>query len=242
MSKESRITAGSAAMERLVERQMRNWELARTQRLDAERAAGQEVADFICISRMVGAGGGGVAQAVSERLGWPLFDRELLQSMAGDDGIRKQIYASMDERDVGWCEETLRSLMQPEFGRNDYFHRLTETVLGIARQGNAVFMGRGIDLILPRDLGLRVRLNAPSEVCVHNYAQRGRTTLEHARSEIHRLEREQSDFIRRYFRIEPSSVDRFDMLINLATITPRTAANLVVAAHHELRAEAKAKS
>jgi len=85
----------------MVEKQMRNWELAKAQRLTVPEPRRAEVEDFIAISRSVGAGGNSVAVVLGEALGWPVFDKEILQTMAGDDAIRREIYASMDERDIG---------------------------------------------------------------------------------------------------------------------------------------------
>ena len=121
------MTAGKpprdAAAARLVERQMRNWELARAQRLSVPAPQRKEVEDFIAVSRAVGAGGVEVAARLGEALSWPVFDREILDVMAGDDEMRRQVYASMDERDMSWFEETASSLLQPEVVKNDYFHR-----------------------------------------------------------------------------------------------------------------------
>ena len=145
----SRMISNNPAIARLVERQMRNWELGRDQRLDSTLPGTSRVEEFVCVSRQVGTAGEEVAQALGDRLGWPVFDREILDAMAGDDTVRRQIYESMDSRDLSWWEETLRSLMQSEFVRNDYFKKLTETLLSLARQGSCVFLGRGADLLLP---------------------------------------------------------------------------------------------
>lgn len=77
--------------QRLVERQMRNWELQRAQHHAEAPAQRAGVADFICISRDVGAGGTGLGLTLAERLGWPVFDRDILHTMAGDDSVREQI-------------------------------------------------------------------------------------------------------------------------------------------------------
>ena len=86
----------------LVERQMRNWELARSQRFTEAAKRPAEVQEFICISRMVGVGHRAVTRPLGERLGWPVLDRQLLESMAGDDDLRQRIYHTMDQRDLGW--------------------------------------------------------------------------------------------------------------------------------------------
>ena len=112
-----------SGLARVIEKQMRNWELARSQRPGGTRAGRAEVADFVTIANTVGAGGNKVAHRLAEALDWPVFDRQILTHMAGDDEMRAKLYASIDERDVGWCEDAIRSMMQQEFRKNDYFHR-----------------------------------------------------------------------------------------------------------------------
>ncbi|MEW6251294.1 MAG: cytidylate kinase family protein, partial [Planctomycetota bacterium] len=151
---------------KLVEKQMRNWELSRAQRAAGPGGQGgtgtaQRVAPFVAISRSVEAGGSEVARELGEALGWPVFDREILQAMAGDNEVRARLYENMDERDKSWIEDALKWLLRGRVPPEDYYYRVTEAVLAIQRQGPAVFLGRGADLILPKELGLRVRLDAP---------------------------------------------------------------------------------
>jgi len=220
----------SSGVDRAVEKQMRNWEIARAQRREAARRGG-EVYDFVTIANIVGAGGNEVAGLVGEALKWPVFDRQLLSSMAGDDETRARLYHSIDERDVGWLESTFRAFMQEEFRKNDYFHRLIETALCIARQGSAVFVGRSADLILPRGKGLRVKLVASPERCAQNFARRNNVNLEHARAEVARIEAERRDFIRNHFHIDPYEPTRFDLIVNVERFETRQVVELILAAH-----------
>ncbi|UCD28605.1 MAG: cytidylate kinase family protein, partial [Planctomycetota bacterium] len=96
-------------LSKVVERQVRNWELARSQKIDNGSARTQEVEDFVTIANICGAGGNEVAAMLSEKLNWPLFDRQILSVMAGDDDVRARLYETMDERDLGWIENTFRS-------------------------------------------------------------------------------------------------------------------------------------
>jgi len=226
-----------ASATKLVERQMRNWELARAQRPSVPTPVRMEVEEFIAISRSVGAGGLEVATGLGEALRWPIFDREILEIMAGDDELRRQIYASMDERDMGWCEETLQVLLRPEFIKNDYFRRLTETVLTLARQGNAVFLGRGADLILPRHIGFRVRLVASLETCASSYAKRHSLPPDDAKKEIARVMRERDEFVQRHFQTEPADQTRHDLTLNLDRFTAAQAVDVVLNALEAFRGD-----
>ena len=226
----SRIVSSNPAIARVVERQMRNWEFARDQRLGSERPTRSRVEDFICVSRQVGTAGGTIALALGDRLAWPVFDREILDAMAGDDAVRRQVYESMDERDLTWWEETLRSLMQSEFVRNDYFKRLSETLLSLARQGNCVFLGRGADLLLPDDTGFRVRLVAPMASRIEHIAATHELTRAEAEQWLQRVEAERRRFFHRHFGIEAEDPVRYDMTINLSRFRAPEAVEMILEA------------
>lgn len=221
-----------SAIAKLVEKQMRNWEITRQQRLDTDKESRQEqqVADFVTVSRAVGSTGGQVARRLAERLGWPLFDKELLQHMAGDDHVRARLYEDMDERDTSWLESALRWLLHGEFRQEDYFYRLSETVLALARQGPAVYLGRGVDLILPQDRGLRVRFLAPEKNRVAEFARRNQCDEKTARDRIEGIERERADYCRRYLGRARDDPTRFDVLINLGRVSQDEAVALILEA------------
>lgn len=229
-----KLTSADPALSRLVEKQMRNWELARSQRISTPTPKREEVEDFLCISRMVGVDDRKVATLVGERLGWPVFDREILEAMAGDDDFRRQIYTSMDQRDLSWWEEALRSLMDRDFVRNDYFHRLCETLLSLARQGNSVFLGRGADLVLPRNRGFRVRLVAPLTARAERFAEITGLAPKKARDEIRRIEKERAEFLQRHFGVGADDPLRYDITINLEGFSHEQAVDLILQAREML--------
>ena len=230
-----------SATAKLVEKQMRNWEITRQQRLDVEKEVRHErqVADFITVSRAVGSTGTQVAQQLAERLGWPLFDKEILQHMAGDDHVRARLYEDMDERDTNWLESALRWLLQGEFRTEDYFYRLSETVLALARQGPAIFLGRGVDFVLPPDRGLRVRFLAPETTRISEFARQNQCDERAAQARIEEIERERTEYVRRYFGKVKADPARFDLLINLGRVSQDEAVELVLTALRLRRVELK---
>jgi cytidylate kinase len=190
---------------------------------------------------MVGAGGGALAALLGERLGWPVFDRAILNVMAGDDAMRRQIYASMDERNVNLFEEALRTFTEKAFIKNDYFHQLARTVLSLAHQSPGVFLGRGSNLILPRHLGLRVRLVASKETRARNFAERHGLTVARAAREIESLEKERAKFVRHHFGLDINDSTRYDLTINLDMFSTEEAVNLILQARTGIRLSRAAK-
>ncbi len=222
--------SADVTLARAVEKQMRNWEIARQQRLGIEREEEKpEVQEFVTISRRAGSAGNEIARKLGQRLGWPVFDREILQHMAEDDQVRARLYENMDERDTTWLESVLRWVLHGEFRKEDYFHRLSETVLALARQGPAVFLGRGADLILPKDRGLRVRLFAPEADRVRDFAATHNCDEKTAREQIRALDAEREDFIRNHFGVDPTDMSRFDLIVNVARLSPDQAVEIIAA-------------
>lgn len=223
--------ADNPAIARLVEKQMRNWEIGRSQRpLGRESQATREVEDFVTISREAGAGGTKVARLLGERLDWPVFDREILHVMAGDDRIRERLYESLDERDTTWLDDAVRWIVRGEFPIDDYFHRLTETVLSLARQGRSVFLGRAGDLILPPNRGLRIQVVAPSEYCIREIARRESVSESHARRLKGLIDNDRREFVRRHFKVEADRETRFDVALGMGRLTAAAAVDVILSA------------
>jgi cytidylate kinase len=215
---------------KIVEKQMRNWEYARLHaRQPAADAAEPAVAPFVTVSRAVGCGGSEVAHRLAERLRWPCFDKEILRHMAGDDQLRKRLYEQMDVHDTSWLESALRILLQGEYHKEDYFRRLSETVLALARQGPGVFIGRGVDFLLPQDRGLRVRFFASHEQRVAAYAELHRCDKDAARSAIAREEHEREELFTKHFGRQKADPTRFDLLINLGRASAEEAIEVILA-------------
>ena len=212
----------------MVEDQIRAWDLARTARLQTPTSKRPEVEGFIAISRTVGAGGRDVATRLGEALGWPIFDRGILQRMTGDPALRRAVTGSLTETDQRWREQKLEAVIPPLARGDTSFLQLVEIVLSLARQGRAIFLGRGVDLILPRRIGLRVRLVAPPDTCASNFGSQNRIPLRQAREQVTKLESDRAEFIRRFFDVDPDDPTRHDLTINTARIPRDHAVKLIL--------------
>lgn len=220
----------SSNLNSLIERQLRNWEIERAQHRPSPLAADRPVLDFVTISRAVGLQAYKVGSLLHERLGWPLFDREILHAMAGKDEYRRRLYANMDGRDLGWLEGFVRGLTLARYERDDYFRRLTEAVLSIARQSHAIFVGRGTNHILPRDVGLKVRLTAPKDFCIASLAEQKKLTLKEAAQQVESISEERSKFVQKHFYADWADPTGYDLTINMARFTQEETADLILSA------------
>jgi len=232
-----RITSGVPASAKLIEKQLRKWELTRDITGLPPSPHAEPVRDFVCISRSPGIDDA-VAEKVAEALDWPLFSRKILESMAGDDPVRRRLYEYMDQRDLTWWDETVLSLVDDGFIHNDYFRKLCETVLSLARKGNAVFVGRGADLILPRSHGFRVGLTASWAARVQAVAGRQGMDPKDAERRLHQTQHKRGEFLRHHFGVDAEDPLRHDLMVNLDRWSEDEAARLILDARR-LRVPAK---
>jgi cytidylate kinase len=220
----------SSELAKVVEKQLRNWEIDRAQNRQIPIDAEKPVADYVTISRAVGLPAYKVATLLHEKLGWPLFDRDILQVMAGNDEYRRRLYANMDGRDLGWLEGFVRGLALSRYERDDYFRRLTQTVLSIARQGRAIFVGRGTSFILPSHVGLKVRLTAPKDYCLESFARQKNLKPDQAARQAAQIEEDRAKFIRKHFYAEWDDPTMYDLVANMAHFSIEETVDLILSA------------
>src|SRR5262249_33011581 len=104
-------------MSEAVEQALRHWQQASRRAIDGGFAPAEPT---IAISRQAGTRGPDIARAVGQRLGWPVYDRELLELIASELGLRTQLVESVDERVSGWIERCLQLFRdEPPIGEED---------------------------------------------------------------------------------------------------------------------------
>jgi cytidylate kinase len=214
--------------------------LLRSEYLPHRGEAGQAPAPegfTIALSREVGALGTTVAKAVGQRLGWTVYDHELVERVARDMNLRTQLLESLDERLGDWVADCFRAFSSKRVvSEFDYVEHLVQTLLGLAARGQCVIVGRGAALVLPGDRVLRVRLVAPPEFRIETIARQLGAGHDAALRHIERTEHARTAFIKAHFRKDPKDPVNFDLLVNTGTFTAEEAADLIVAALGRLQA------
>lgn len=203
----------------VVERQMRNWEILREQSHRAKEADTSLLKFYLTISRESGCGAEDIAEKIAERTGFQKYDKELLDHMVTETDLRRRLYETLDDKTVGWIESIVSSIsFGPSVGAEEYFHRLCHAVLAICHNTHAIILGRGANSILPREGGLSVRLVAPMEFRLENYAALKGVDLKTARKEIRTIDRQQGQFIENFFGRFAYDPRRFDLVINVSQL------------------------
>jgi cytidylate kinase len=186
---------------------------------------------YLLISREKGAGGSAVAQLAGKRLGWQVFDKELVDAIAQKAQVRRELVESVDERDRTTIQEAIGELLHPQpIGRAGYLPCLHEILLTLGHQGDVVIVGRGAEYVLPSQFGLRVRMVAPVEERVRRIAKRENLSLKAARLVVESSDRERTRLARRQFGQSSADPMNHDLTINTGEMTVEDAVEVVMTA------------
>jgi cytidylate kinase len=186
---------------------------------------------YLLISREKGAGGNTVARLVGRRLGWQVFDNEIIDEIAQKAHVRRQLIESLDERDRATIQDIIGQLLNPqEIGTASYLDCLKQVVLTLGHHGDVVIVGHGARFILPDQFGLSVRMVAPIQARIRRIAVKARLNLEAARVEVERIDRERVKLVRRHFGHDVTDPLSHDLIINTAAISVEAAAEVVITA------------
>lgn len=186
--------------------------------------------DFITFSRELGTGGGKVAEQVAKGLGYNFIDTKAIERAASQMGFLQSI-EELDEKSPSFFWRFLSHKPSIELDR------LNSIIYELARQGNAVFLGRGGQILLNSfDCALHVRIIASRPKRVQNLMERG-YAKEAAVKAIEKSDHERSSFIRFAFRREWDDPGLYDLVLNTDKLTEKLAieAILTVARSDEIK-------
>jgi hypothetical protein len=225
----------SGALSQLAERQMRTWvlQLQAQQRREDERppteSVEQRIHPFLALSRETGINAGELAQAVAAQCGWKVLDRELLDYMAEHDHISRFALDFVDEKVVSWFRETFgRWLDEQLVSQATYVRRLGKIALLAAQHESTVFVGRGVQFVLPRESGVTVRIIAPRKQRVQQIRQKLQCSLHEAEKYVDHTDNDRAKFVRRYFLHDVADPHLYDFVINLQEVPREAAVDMIV--------------
>lgn len=197
----------------------------------------------IALARQAGTPDSEVAHVLGRRLGWMVYDHELLEKIAQDRGLRIELLESVDERHGGWVREAIREAVAalagcPSLSTSEYARHLVETVQSLSAHGHCVIVGRGAALILPSAKTLRVKLVAPLKWRVAALQQQG---VQDAAEHVQEDDRQFALFVRENVGKDPQDVASYDLVLNTARWPVEDCVELIVAALGRLEGKTAGK-
>ncbi|MBW2673314.1 MAG: cytidylate kinase-like family protein [Deltaproteobacteria bacterium] len=198
-------------LDRLIEEQVKKWEVSSERRKGKNEAA----PPVVTISRETGSIVNDLVQRISQELELDIIDGKIIHEVAKSVRMSDKIVSYLDEKTRSILDNWILYLKTTRFLRADqYVRHLTKVVAAIGEQGGALIIGRGTNLILPAEETLRVRFIAPIEVRIRNMVKETGITEQEARQHILLKDAERRDSVRKNFKVDIEDPAYYDLVIN----------------------------
>jgi cytidylate kinase len=185
----------------------------------------------IALSREAGARGGTIARRVGRKLGWQIYDQELLEYMAQEAGVNQSVLDAPPTTPADWVEARLQQLIRDKaVNEHPTIVNLARVMLTLGAQGQVVLIGRGAGCILPRETTLTVRVIAPLRERIAYMGQWLRLPIEEAAERVRLRDERRREFVAKNFHCDPNEVHNYDMLLNSSLLGEDVCAELIVQA------------
>jgi cytidylate kinase len=217
--------------EKLIQRQINHWNNLRQYLNDPPDVSPPVPRPVITISRQAGAGGRKLAEALAERLALDLHDRNIVEKIARDSRLSREMIEELDETEMNQARLWVQGVLnQRIFMRDQYHLAVVKVVTALASRGGAVFLGRGAHLILGEAATLRLRLVASHRTRLQNILERTNLSRAEARALMDETDRRRAKHTRKVFRMEPGKAEHFDLVINTERLNLEDQIDLVLQA------------
>jgi cytidylate kinase len=178
--------------------------------------------DFVTFSRQLGTGCGEIARLVAEKLGSRLIDTEAINRAAKEMGLLESVEEA-DEKAPSLFKRFLSHKPGIELDR------LNSVIYELAKEGNAVFLGRGGQILLNAfGCALHVRVIASKPKRIENLMKRG-YAREAAVKAMEKSDHERSSFIRFAFKRDWEDPRLYDLMINMDKLSVPSAVEGILA-------------
>jgi cytidylate kinase len=168
---------------------------------------------------------------VGRKLGWQVYDQELLEYMAQDTVVRQELFDSLPPAASAWLEARLEELLrQQNLSQHPSVLSLARVTLALGAGGGVVLIGRGAGCILPRASTLHVRVVAPLEERVAFMSQWLRLTVAEAAERVRLRDARRAEFVQTHFHRRTDDVHQFDLVLNSSLLGEELGAELVAQA------------
>lgn len=175
----------------------------------------------ITISRQMGSLGFEIGNLVSDRLGYRIVWRELINEAAQRSGAPDVALAVIDELGLLGVTPSAKNSQA-------YLEAVRSVVLELANKGNVVMIGRAGQRILKGYPGaLHVRLIAPVELRIQRIARQQGIPIEAARAQIDASDQHRRQYLKRYYQVDWEDTSLYDLVINTGRISSADACELI---------------
>lgn len=189
---------------------------------------------FITLAREPGSGGALIGQRVAKKLNFEYVDHQIIEEIATSTQKRKKIIETIDEKARTAIEDLIHAHLNVDYVSDyRYISELCKVVLAYAYRGHVVILGRGANFITPKAKGLHVRITAPRAIRQVRAVKFEGLTATEARARVLKVEKDRTDFVKKYFKKDIKKSSYYDLVLNTAFFNVEDSADLVVEAFYK---------
>ena len=180
--------------------------------------------NFITISEMIGAQGRMIAREVASTLNYTYYGREALMRAADEMGILSDML-SMELKNPPLLEKFLTD--KPKI----HLDRFQALIYEVAKKGNAVFFGKGSQLLLSSfDCALHVLVTGSVEKRKKRVMEEMKLDAEVAGKMILNSDQYKRDFLKYAYNEDWLDPKLYHLILNTDVLTPESAVRIIVEA------------
>jgi len=177
---------------------------------------------FITMSEMFGTNGEMVAKQVAKKLGYTYYGEEELFKAADEMGFLSDV-KKLDEKSPTIIEKFFSE--RPKV----YLNRLQSVIFEVAKKGNAVFFGRGSQLLLHSfDCAFHVLVTGSMEKRIQRVMEEKHVGREVAERMVHRSDHDKRGFFRFAFDEDWLNPQLYDLHLNTDKLSIESTVKIVV--------------
>lgn len=194
----------------------------------SKRKTVEKAAPFVTISREFGCEGTELAihltDVLNEKLEagddrkWAYYDKNLLDKIAEDHNLKKDIIEAAENRSRGLVEQYLSKVLSNKPDDYDVFQYLVSTMTTLANRGHVILVGRGSSVVTQGlEGGVHLRLYSGDAFKVHRMKALHKG-LPEDRDEIisliHREGKRRDSFVEEHLAASPKESKFYHLMIN----------------------------
>jgi hypothetical protein len=194
----------------------------------------------ITISRETGAGAEAVCQElinilepVSEQndVNWTFFDRGLIEKVLEDHKLPKQLSKYMEEEKYRYISGDVDVLLGIHPSQWTLLHKMTESILQLARMGKVIIVGRGANIITVKlKNSFHVRLVAPLHNRVNHIMTIENIKEKEAEAFVKQKDKARREYIKSSFSKNIEDLEMYHMVVNTGLMSYKESAEIIAAA------------
>ncbi|CAN5685548.1 MAG: cytidylate kinase-like family protein [Gemmatimonadetes bacterium] len=193
----------------------------------------------ITIARQLGAGGAAVARSLSERLGWRLLDRALVERIAAELQVEPEQVEACDERVESFVERlgTYLSEGYPDIHPTPVLPRVSperaaqvarRLVAGVVHEGPAVIVGHGAQCVLREEpRAFHALVHSPRAIRIERARERYEVSQDEAEERIRQSDANRRRYIRDHFDREWLDPTLYHICVDVGRLGMETGAEII---------------